>query len=149
MTGIEIYENIKKQVYVIGQNVDILALLTALIPDYIDILMLKEGKCKVKDRFYRSKDLQNSNLVIACARAMQKNPFSSFMRLVVVTQPQGSMERENYKQCNCSTSVNTCKISLRSLITLNQLTLRLKELERGSSSHCTETRRKRKIALIR
>ncbi|GBM67065.1 hypothetical protein AVEN_74809-1 [Araneus ventricosus] len=43
---------------------------------------------------------------------MQKNPFSSFMRLVAVTQPQGSMERENYKQCNCSTSVNTCKISL-------------------------------------
>ncbi|GBN11552.1 hypothetical protein AVEN_246250-1 [Araneus ventricosus] len=58
---------------------------------------------------------------------LQNNPFSSFMRLVVVTQPQGSMESENYKQCNCSTSVNTCKISLRSLITLNQLTLRLEE----------------------
>ncbi|GBM40926.1 hypothetical protein AVEN_161572-1 [Araneus ventricosus] len=105
--------------------------------------MLKEGKGKVKDRFYSSKDLQNSNLVIECA---PKNPFSSFMRLVVVTQLQGPMESENYKQCNCSTSVNTCKISLRSLITLNQLILRLKEQERGSPSHCTATRRKRKVA---
>ncbi|GBN71785.1 hypothetical protein AVEN_142313-1 [Araneus ventricosus] len=103
--------------------------------------MLKESKDKVKDRFYRSKDLQNSNLVIEC----KKNPFSSFMRLVAVTQPQGSMERENNKLCNCSTSVNTYKISLTSLITLNKLTLRLKEQERGSSSHCTATRRKRKI----
>ncbi|GBO02338.1 hypothetical protein AVEN_245639-1 [Araneus ventricosus] len=32
----------------------------------MDILMLKEGKGKVKDRFYRSKDRQNSNLVIEC-----------------------------------------------------------------------------------
>ncbi|GBM19778.1 hypothetical protein AVEN_125570-1, partial [Araneus ventricosus] len=143
-TGIETYEKIKKQVVVIGQDVDILALLTALTPDYIDILMLKEGKGKVKDRFFSSKDLQNSNLVIECTHT-QKNPFSSFMRLVVVTQHQGSMERENYKQCSCSTSVNTCKISLRSLITLNQLTVRLKEQERGSSSHCTATRRKRKV----
>ncbi|GBM99331.1 hypothetical protein AVEN_256554-1 [Araneus ventricosus] len=60
--------------------------------------MLKEGKGKVKDRFYGSKDLQNSNLVIEC----KKNPFPSFMRLVVVTQLQGSIERENYKQCNYS-----------------------------------------------
>ncbi|GBN55727.1 hypothetical protein AVEN_106834-1 [Araneus ventricosus] len=43
-TSVETYEKIKKQVYVIGQDVDILALLTALTPDYIDILMLKEGK---------------------------------------------------------------------------------------------------------
>ncbi|GBL98948.1 hypothetical protein AVEN_227472-1 [Araneus ventricosus] len=43
------------------------------------------------------------------------------------------MERENYKQCSCSTTVNTCKIFLRSLITLNELILRLKEQERGSS----------------
>ncbi|GBM13206.1 hypothetical protein AVEN_269770-1, partial [Araneus ventricosus] len=142
-TGIETYEKIKKQVYVFGQDVDIFALLTALTPDYIDILMLKDGQGKVKDRFYTSKDLQNSNLVIECT---QKNPLSSFMRLVVVTQPQGSMDRENYKQCNFSTSVNTCKISLRSLIILNQLTLRLKEQERGSSSHCTATRRKRNVA---
>ncbi|GBL62156.1 hypothetical protein AVEN_122080-1, partial [Araneus ventricosus] len=141
-TGIETYEKIKKQVYVIGQDVDILVLLTALTQDYIDILMLKEGKGKVKDRFYSSKDLQNSNLVIEC----KKNPFSSFMRLVIVTQPQGSMESENFKQCNCPTLVNTCKISLRSLMTLNQLTLILKEQERGSSSHCTATRRKRKVA---
>ncbi|GBN06064.1 hypothetical protein AVEN_181926-1, partial [Araneus ventricosus] len=41
-TGTETYEKIKKHVYVIGQDVDILVLLTALIPDYIDILMLKE-----------------------------------------------------------------------------------------------------------
>ncbi|GBL81433.1 hypothetical protein AVEN_143713-1 [Araneus ventricosus] len=36
----------------------------------MDILMLKDGKGKVKDRFYSSKDLQNSNLVIAnvCAK---------------------------------------------------------------------------------
>ncbi|GBL82568.1 hypothetical protein AVEN_20549-1 [Araneus ventricosus] len=85
----------------------------------VDILMLKEGKGKIKDRFYSSQDLENSNLVIEC----KKNPFSSFMfgdnnlccfkshnsliqvsfmRLVVVTQLQGSIERENYKQCNCS-----------------------------------------------
>ncbi|GBL80440.1 hypothetical protein AVEN_208450-1, partial [Araneus ventricosus] len=62
--GDETYEKIKKQVYVIGQDVDILVLLTALTPDCIDILLLKEGKGKVKDRFYSSKDLQNSNLVI-------------------------------------------------------------------------------------
>ncbi|GBN10508.1 hypothetical protein AVEN_117532-1, partial [Araneus ventricosus] len=41
-TGIETYEKIKKQVYVIGQDVDIHALITALTPDYTDILMLKE-----------------------------------------------------------------------------------------------------------
>ncbi|GBL77441.1 hypothetical protein AVEN_41836-1 [Araneus ventricosus] len=103
--------------------------------------MLKEGKGKVKDRFYSSKDLKNFNLVIEC----KKNPFSSFMRLVAVTQPQSSIERENYRQCNSSTSVNNCKTSLRSLITLNQLPLRLKEQERGSSSYCT-ARRKRKVA---
>ncbi|GBM37345.1 hypothetical protein AVEN_258363-1 [Araneus ventricosus] len=40
--------------------------LTALTPDYTDILMLKESKGKDKDRFYSSKDLQNSNLVIEC-----------------------------------------------------------------------------------
>ncbi|GBL87327.1 hypothetical protein AVEN_72393-1 [Araneus ventricosus] len=106
----------------------------------MDILMLKEGEGKVKDRFYSSEDLQNSNLVIECTHT--KNPFSSFTRLVVVTQLQGSMERENYKQCSCSTTVNTCKLSLRSLITLKKLILRLKEQERGSSSHCTATRRK-------
>ncbi|GBL88108.1 hypothetical protein AVEN_62620-1 [Araneus ventricosus] len=92
-TTIETYKKIKKQV-VIGQDVDILVLLIALTPVYIDILMLKEGKGKVKDRFYSSKDLKNSNLVIEC----KKNPFSSFMRLVVVTQLQGSIEREIYKQ---------------------------------------------------
>ncbi|GBM26914.1 hypothetical protein AVEN_264761-1 [Araneus ventricosus] len=102
-TAIETYEEIKKQVVVIGQDVDLLVLPTALTPDYIDILMLKKGKGKIKDRFYSSKDLRNSNLVIEC-----KNPFSFFMRLVVVTQLQGSMEKENYKQCNCSTTVNTC-----------------------------------------
>ncbi|GBM05073.1 hypothetical protein AVEN_210787-1 [Araneus ventricosus] len=42
-TGIETYEKIKKQVVVIGQDVDILVLLIALTPDYIDILILKEG----------------------------------------------------------------------------------------------------------
>ncbi|GBM75059.1 hypothetical protein AVEN_197427-1 [Araneus ventricosus] len=39
------------------------------------------------------------------------------------------MERENYNQSNCSTAVNTCKISLRSLITLNLLLLTSKEQE--------------------
>ncbi|GBL90892.1 hypothetical protein AVEN_27997-1 [Araneus ventricosus] len=52
---------------------------------------------------------------------------------------------ESSVNTNCSISVNTCKISLRFLITLNQLTLRLKEQERDSSSHCTATRRKRKV----
>ncbi|GBL82619.1 hypothetical protein AVEN_263697-1 [Araneus ventricosus] len=56
-TTIETYEKIKKQVVVIGQDVDVLVLLNALTPDYMDILMLKEGKGKVKDRFYSSKDL--------------------------------------------------------------------------------------------
>ncbi|GBM11115.1 hypothetical protein AVEN_242995-1 [Araneus ventricosus] len=41
-TTIETYEKIKKQI-VIGQDVDILVLLTALTPDHVDILMLKEG----------------------------------------------------------------------------------------------------------
>ncbi|GBN02734.1 hypothetical protein AVEN_50969-1 [Araneus ventricosus] len=59
-TAIETYEKMKKQVVVI----DLLVLPTALTPDYMDILMLKEGKGEVKDRFYCSKDLQNSNLVI-------------------------------------------------------------------------------------
>ncbi|GBM25097.1 hypothetical protein AVEN_96671-1 [Araneus ventricosus] len=63
-TAIETYEKIKKQVVVIGQDVDLLFLPTALTADYMDILMLKEGKGKVKDRFYSSKDLKNSNLVI-------------------------------------------------------------------------------------
>ncbi|GBN03997.1 hypothetical protein AVEN_177858-1 [Araneus ventricosus] len=43
-TDIETYEKIKKQVVVIGQDVDLLVLPTALTPDYMDILMLKEGK---------------------------------------------------------------------------------------------------------
>ncbi|GBM28899.1 hypothetical protein AVEN_265286-1 [Araneus ventricosus] len=53
-TAIETYEKIKKQV-VIGQDVDLLVLPTALTPDYMDILMLKEGKGKIKDRFHSSK----------------------------------------------------------------------------------------------
>ncbi|GBO42179.1 hypothetical protein AVEN_90358-1 [Araneus ventricosus] len=69
-TAIETYEKIKKQIVVIGQDVDLLVLPTALTPDYMDILMLKEGKGKVKDRFYSSKDLQNSNLVIECKKSI-------------------------------------------------------------------------------
>ncbi|GBO11747.1 hypothetical protein AVEN_218881-1 [Araneus ventricosus] len=63
-TAIETYEKIKIQVVVISQDVDLLVLLNALTPNYMDILMLKEGKCKIKDRFYSSKDLRNCNLVI-------------------------------------------------------------------------------------
>ncbi|GBN00070.1 hypothetical protein AVEN_69846-1 [Araneus ventricosus] len=48
-TAIETYETIKNQVVVIGQDVDLLVLPTALT-DYMDILMLKEGKGKVNDR---------------------------------------------------------------------------------------------------
>ncbi|GBN47514.1 hypothetical protein AVEN_203539-1, partial [Araneus ventricosus] len=66
-TTIETYEKIKKQVVVIAQDVD-LVLLIALTPVYVDILMLKVGKGKVKDRFYSSKALQNSNLVIECKK---------------------------------------------------------------------------------
>ncbi|GBN17979.1 hypothetical protein AVEN_72699-1 [Araneus ventricosus] len=69
-TAIDTYEKIKKQVVVIGQDVDLLVSPTALTPDYMDILMLKEGKCKVKDKFYSSKNLQNSNLVIECKRSI-------------------------------------------------------------------------------
>ncbi|GBO20682.1 hypothetical protein AVEN_89753-1 [Araneus ventricosus] len=69
-TAIETYEKIKEQVVVIGQDVDLLVLPTALTPDYMDILMLKEGKGKVKDRFYSSKDLRNSNLVIECKKSI-------------------------------------------------------------------------------
>ncbi|GBN85092.1 hypothetical protein AVEN_149209-1, partial [Araneus ventricosus] len=68
-TAIETYEKIKKQVVVIGQDVD-LVLPTALTPDYMDILMSKEGKGKVKDRFYSSKDMQDSNLVIECQKSI-------------------------------------------------------------------------------
>ncbi|GBN66894.1 hypothetical protein AVEN_29470-1, partial [Araneus ventricosus] len=46
-TAIETYEKIKKQVVVIDQDVDLLVLLAALTPDYMDILMLKEGKACV------------------------------------------------------------------------------------------------------
>ncbi|GBM14449.1 hypothetical protein AVEN_246607-1 [Araneus ventricosus] len=92
-TALETYEKIKKQV-VIGQDVDLLVLPTALTPDYMDILMLKEGSGKIKDRFYSSKDLRNLNLVIECKKIhslpscviLFVHPFSSFMRLVVVTQ---------------------------------------------------------------
>ncbi|GBL87993.1 hypothetical protein AVEN_83253-1 [Araneus ventricosus] len=52
------------------ENVDLLVLPTALTPDYMDILMLKEGKGKDKDRFYSSNDLQNSNLVIECKKSI-------------------------------------------------------------------------------
>ncbi|GBM09699.1 hypothetical protein AVEN_186405-1 [Araneus ventricosus] len=64
-TAIETYEKIKKQVVVIGQDVDLI-LPTALTPGYMDILMLKERKGKIKDRVYSSKDLRSSNLVIKC-----------------------------------------------------------------------------------
>ncbi|GBN02737.1 hypothetical protein AVEN_50971-1 [Araneus ventricosus] len=69
-TGIETYEKIKKQAVVIGQDVDLLVLPTALTPNYMDILMLKEGKGKIKYRFYSSKDLRNSNLVIECKKSI-------------------------------------------------------------------------------
>ncbi|GBM42637.1 hypothetical protein AVEN_221750-1 [Araneus ventricosus] len=69
-TAIETYEKIKKQAVVIGQDVDLLVLPTALTPDYMDILMLKEGKGKVKDRSIALKDLQNSNLVIECKKSI-------------------------------------------------------------------------------
>ncbi|GBM14442.1 hypothetical protein AVEN_246602-1 [Araneus ventricosus] len=36
----------------------------------MDILMLKEGKSKLRDRFYSSKDLQNSNLMIECKKSI-------------------------------------------------------------------------------
>ncbi|GBM14438.1 hypothetical protein AVEN_246599-1 [Araneus ventricosus] len=48
-TAIETYEKIKKQVVVIGQDVDLLVLSADLTPDYMDILMLKEGKGKIKE----------------------------------------------------------------------------------------------------
>ncbi|GBO10243.1 hypothetical protein AVEN_88866-1 [Araneus ventricosus] len=69
-TAIEIYEKIKKQVVVIGQDVDLLVSPTALTPDYMDILMLKECKGKFKDRFYSSKDLRNSKLMIECKKSI-------------------------------------------------------------------------------
>ncbi|GBM92516.1 hypothetical protein AVEN_123174-1 [Araneus ventricosus] len=69
-TAIETYEKIKKQVVVIGQDVDLLVLPTTLTPDYMDILFLKEGKGKVKDRFYSSKDLQNSDLEMECKKSI-------------------------------------------------------------------------------
>ncbi|GBM25560.1 hypothetical protein AVEN_272554-1 [Araneus ventricosus] len=36
----------------------------------MDILMLKEDKVKIKDIFYSSKDLWNSNLVIECKKSI-------------------------------------------------------------------------------
>ncbi|GBO41101.1 hypothetical protein AVEN_37948-1 [Araneus ventricosus] len=63
-TTIETYEKIKKYAVVIGQDVDILVLPTALSPVCTDILMLKDWLRVKSDRFYSSKDLQNSNLVI-------------------------------------------------------------------------------------
>ncbi|GBM93502.1 hypothetical protein AVEN_42376-1 [Araneus ventricosus] len=70
LTAIETYEKVKKQVAVIGQDVDLLVLPTALTSDYMDILMLKEGKGKIKDGFYSSEDLRNSNLVIECKKSI-------------------------------------------------------------------------------
>ncbi|GBM71819.1 hypothetical protein AVEN_260552-1 [Araneus ventricosus] len=69
-TATETYEKIKKQVVVIGQDVDLFVLLNALTPDHMDILMLKEGKDKIKDRLYSSKDLRNCNLVIECKKSI-------------------------------------------------------------------------------
>ncbi|GBO42625.1 hypothetical protein AVEN_248454-1, partial [Araneus ventricosus] len=69
-TAIETFEKIKKQIVVIGQAVDLLVLPTALTPDYMDILMLKEGKGKIEDRFYSSNDLRNSNLVTECKKSI-------------------------------------------------------------------------------
>ncbi|GBN36342.1 hypothetical protein AVEN_222182-1 [Araneus ventricosus] len=83
-TAIETHEKIKKQVVVIVQDVDLIVLPTDLTPDHMDILMLKEGKGKIKDRFYSSKDLQNSNLVIECT---QKIMISSLLVLFVLSIP--------------------------------------------------------------
>ncbi|GBN44770.1 hypothetical protein AVEN_91042-1 [Araneus ventricosus] len=69
-TAIETYEKIKKEVVVIGQDVDLLVLPTVLTADYMDILMLKEGKGKIKDRFYSSKDLRNCNLMIELKKSI-------------------------------------------------------------------------------
>ncbi|GBM15512.1 hypothetical protein AVEN_189790-1 [Araneus ventricosus] len=87
-TAIETYEKIKKQV-VIGQDVDLIVLPAALTPDYMDILMLKEGKGKVKDRFYSSKDLRNSNLVIEFKK--------SILFLHAISGCDTTSEREIYK----------------------------------------------------
>ncbi|GBM97411.1 hypothetical protein AVEN_260344-1 [Araneus ventricosus] len=81
--------------------------------DYMDILMLKEGKCKIKDRFYTSKDQRNCNLVIK-----YKNSILFLHAISGCDTTSGSMERENYKQCNCSTTVNTCRCILRSQVEL-------------------------------
>ncbi|GBN69204.1 hypothetical protein AVEN_113692-1 [Araneus ventricosus] len=59
----------------------------------MDILMLKEDKGKVKNRFYSSEDPQNSNFVPTV-----KNPLSTVMLLVIVIQPQVSIGRENSTQ---------------------------------------------------
>ncbi|GBM13279.1 hypothetical protein AVEN_226268-1 [Araneus ventricosus] len=49
-TAIQTHEKIKKQVVVIGQDDDLLVFPTALTPDYMDILMLKEGKVTTNHR---------------------------------------------------------------------------------------------------
>lgn len=55
---------------IVGQDVDLLVLLTALTPNTVDVLMLKEGNGNVKDRFYSSKDLQDSTFVTDCRNSI-------------------------------------------------------------------------------
>ena len=69
-TAIDIHEKNKKQDVVVGQDVDLLVLLIALTPDAMDIRMLKKGNSIVKDKFYSTKDLQNSDLVTDCKKSI-------------------------------------------------------------------------------
>ncbi|GBM67300.1 hypothetical protein AVEN_37080-1 [Araneus ventricosus] len=136
-TAVETYEKIKNQVVVIGQDVDLLVLLNALTPDHMDILMLKEGKGKVKDRFYSSKDLRNSNLGIECKKSIHFLHAISGCDTTSGFYGKGKLQamqlfnHSKYLQ-NIPEIFNNPKSSYT----------KLKEQERGSSSHCTTTRRK-------
>ncbi|GBL83415.1 hypothetical protein AVEN_110714-1 [Araneus ventricosus] len=121
-TAIETYEKIKKQVVVIGQDVDLLVLPTALTRDYMDILMLKEGNDKIKDRFYSSKDLGNSNLVAEC-----KNSIIFLPAISGCDTTSGFYGKGELQAVQLFNHSKYFQDTLRSLITLNQLILRLKD----------------------
>ncbi|GBO31311.1 hypothetical protein AVEN_23761-1 [Araneus ventricosus] len=84
----------------------------------MDILMLKEGK--VKDRFYMSKDLQNSNLVIECKKSIH------FLHAISGCDTTSSSMKENYQQCRLFNTGKSCRYP-EIFITINQHT----EIERA------------------
>ncbi|GBM44938.1 hypothetical protein AVEN_126360-1 [Araneus ventricosus] len=106
-TGIETYEKIKKQVYVIGQGVDIFVLLLAPTPVYIDILMLKEEKIqyKVRKHIVITKHLSRIHCRRSDIRGAMTHPLSEEDREAADRRARLQSSANQYGRKTCTQNV--------------------------------------------